>query len=206
MSKLPSKLEDQLLKIVKQGFKDELKFNTKIHHRNGLGAPLSAWMLGASKFYKSKIIAVTTPDGARYPYTSIGHGAKVLSNRIANRYKVTWIQHSLIERYVLSRYRGQISVDSQFRKGEYSELLNPKNTSEKTQFALDFACEKINQHIHDLPLRVLIDQRVTNILLLIELNEQTKQLKRSSKNGRKPNDHLRRRSPHDPRYDCCFAR
>ena len=172
MKKLPPTLEGQLLQIVKQGFLSALPRSKTRGKRNGNDMPLTAWMRGAFDSHQSKILAVDAGQ-MKYPYHNIGGGARHLATRIANRYQVTWIQHYHIEEHVLRFYRGHES-DFTYKQSFYSADLQPKSTSEKTRYALFRVCDKLKKTTRELPLRVLIDPRVTNLLLLIELNERAK--------------------------------
>ena len=182
MSKLPSKLETQLFQIVKQGFKDEIPRSKKGHwEKNGLGIPLSARMMVLDECCESKIIALRNSRSLKHGYANFGDAASALAERIARRYKVTWMQHARIERLVFQKYRGKERPYRDYREGEYTDFINYENTSFEVGRALTDACEKAKKSINNLPLRVLIDPRVTNILLLMYLNEQIYQLKWSSK-------------------------
>lgn len=183
MKTLPAALDKQLLEIVRQGFKDALPSAKNRWRRNGNGLPLTSWMKGAPAKCESKIIAVDECK-ARYPYTQTGAGAKVVAERIAKRFKTTWIQHSLIEDHVLKFYRGANSSFYSYRQSEYIDEFGPDNTSHVTSDAFWMVCGKLRKQPHDLPLRVLIDARVTNLLLLMELTERTKRARKANNNGR----------------------
>jgi hypothetical protein len=173
MKKLPKTLEGQMAALFKEGLKSALPRSKTRGRRNGDDRPLTSWMAGAPDKYESKIEQVLN-GCASYPYLQIGAGAKILSDRIANRYKVTWIQHSLIEDYVLSHYRGRSTNVTGWRNSEFIIELNPDNTSFRTRNALWGACEKAKTQPSQLPLRVLISDQFTNLLLLIELEERAK--------------------------------
>lgn len=171
-----SSLEKQLAAIIKEGIKNELPRSKTRNKRNGNGAPLSAWMNGASKKEESKIFSVCEGK-ARFPYKHIGYGARTLAERIAQRYKVTSIQHDLIFDYVLMFYRGDNRV-KEWNDGHEELSEFSRNLSSKTKFILSDIFSKIKKPSYSIPFNVLIDARVTNLLLLIEMDEQLKLSKR----------------------------
>lgn len=163
-------IQKDLQSVIKEWMQVKLPENKRRNKRNGNGAPLSAWMIGAKDGCKSKIYEVCELR-VRYPYQHIGHGAKVLAKRIANKYQVSWVQHDLIEEYVYARYRGRKT--EYFRPsqtGPLDNVLNPNgNSSYELVDLVQTACKKLKIHPRDIPLGALIDARFTNALLMHEL-------------------------------------
>lgn len=170
--KSPETTAVQLQKILKEHIRCALKHNTNRGCRNGNRLPLSSWMKGAPAHSPSKIKAVSDGE-ARYPYRQIGHGALNLAAAIARRYDVTWVQRELIEIHVFARYRGNCPA----RLHPPAEMANDSTSdayfhkSRLGRNVIDQICSNLKTTRSQLPLRALIDQRVTNMLLLLELKE-----------------------------------
>lgn len=167
-----SSLEKQLATIIKNGLKNAMPRSKTRNRRNGNGMPLTAWMAGVNKQEPSKIFAVCE-GRVRYPYIHVGYGARALGDRIAQRYGVTSIQHDLILEHLLRHYRGSNRVP-EWNNGCQELREFSKNLSRKTFHIFENVCCKLNTLSTTLPLNVLIDDRVTNLLMLIEMEEQLK--------------------------------
>lgn len=169
-------LEQQLKLIVQHGIKTALPKSKTRGRRNGDGSPLTAWLAGVNKSEPSKIMAVCQGK-TKYPYIHVGYGVRILSERIAERYGVTSIQHDLILEHLLRFYRG---ANKCHEWNDGCEALRDfsKNLSKKTAHVFNSVCDKLKTNPYRLPLNVLIDSRVTNLLLLIEMEEQLNFLKR----------------------------
>jgi hypothetical protein len=171
--KLPANLQSQLQMILKDHMQGAFRRNKKRFNRNGDGSPLSAWMLGAEKDNLSKINSVCN-GSARFPYGSVGHASEELSRRIAIRYSLTWLQYDLVSKIVYGNYRGKYQDGYWYflRIGIVSELDKTGFTKSKTPYeSLDKACKKLHICISELPLRAIIDPLVTNIFLLMQLDD-----------------------------------
>jgi len=123
------------------------------------------------RMFKSNSKIVEVCEGrAKFPYKQWGHASKALAQRIANKYQTTWIQHALITSYVFTQYRGRVSgFLNTGGPSPFQDELSKSNTSPKVLNTLEDACEKLKIHLYDIPLGALIDARMTNILLMIEL-------------------------------------
>lgn len=160
----------QLEDFIREHFELELKTNRRRILRNGDNVPLSAWMAGAQKTAKSKIDAVKN-EQSRYPYRLPGDGARVLAWAIAHRYDVTKVQLSLIEQYVLQRYRGRYDdYPNEAGLVNQPDGIDAGKTLSPMQ-ALEAICKALGRSTQELPLRALIDPKVTNALLLLQLKE-----------------------------------
>ena len=160
----------QLKELIKQHMDSALPERTMSNAQNGDHLPLVAWMAGAPKHSASKINAVC--EGfARYPYSTPGGGAKALARAIAERYVVTWVQLELIEIHVLRRYRGSERMMAPTWAGTVKgqELAFHKTVLAKK--VVHQICEELRTHPRQLPLRALIDEQVTQMLLLLQLKE-----------------------------------
>ena len=173
--RLPVSLQEQLFGIFRDHISDALPpRKTRSKRVNGQGVPLMAWMAGASKGASSRICSVTN-GSARFPYTHWGYGTSDLAERIGRRYGVTWVQQALITERVFMHYRGRAN---EFRRHLMGTVLDEKPLYEMTTWcslsAIREACAKLKITPGQLPLRALIDGRVTNIILLMQLNETLK--------------------------------
>lgn len=170
LKKIPATLEGQLAVILREHFANELPDNK--NRRRGANYPLSAWMLGAPQNYESKILAVCA-NAARYPYYTNKASSDVLVDRIASRYELTFVQKSLLARYVSLRYRGKAD---RYGMMQYigTDATGPiflgQGFTRSIQL-IRWACKKFKLNPDYMPLSAIIDKRVTNILLLIQLNE-----------------------------------
>lgn len=160
----------QLKELIKQHIDRALPEHAHRATKKGNGMPLIAWMRGAPKHSASKINAVC--EGiARYPYGSVGDGAIVLAKAIAERYDVTWVQLELIETYVLRRYRGKQRNRFRTWAGTVKEQELAFHNTFLDRNVLDQICKELKTSTHQLPLRALIDEQVTQMLLLLQLKE-----------------------------------
>ena len=160
----------QLKELIKQHIDRALPEHAHRATKKGNDMPLIAWMRGAPKHSASKINAVC--EGlAVYPYSSVGGGAKHLARDIAERYDVTWVQLELIETYVFRRYRG---IERQMAPTWAGTVKGQELVYHNTFLArnvLDQICEELKTSTRQLPLRALIDEQVTQMLLLLQLKE-----------------------------------
>lgn len=170
-NKRPKTAAAFLSEVIGEHIHGALPGSHRRHMRNGARLPLSAWMSGAPRNCHSKIFAVKN-DEARYPYASAGEGANALARRISERYDVTLLQHSLIKYHVISRYRGREPDCPCTRLGTVNgpiELSFERGLLAVQALAL--VCKDHRISVIDLPLRALIDKRVTDLLLLLQLKE-----------------------------------
>lgn len=169
--KIPVTLEGQLAVLIREHFANALPAN-KNNRINGRGLPLSAWMLGAPP--GSKIMGVLG-NRSRYPYTTYKASSEVLADRIAKRYGITLVQKSLLYEHVNRKYRGQAE------RWKLGVLIGTESTGPiygESDFLYShcisrvrWACDRYGLDARDIPLRAILDERITNILLLIQLNE-----------------------------------
>lgn len=176
LSKPGASIESQLTALLRFHIANELPFNVNRAKRAGARRPLTAFMAGASPKAPSKIFAVC--EGvALYPYTSHGASSEILSDRIAARYGLTWVQLYLLREHVLGRYRGVISDHRQMRiarcVGVFAKHSSGTVLATGDSTCIDMlrrACEKLGTWDGAVPLAFILDPRVTNLLLLIQLN------------------------------------
>lgn len=160
----------QLKDLIKQHMDGALPKRAMSDAKKGDRMPLVAWMAGAPKFSASKIKAVC--EGfARYPYSTPGAGAKALARAIAERYDVTWVQLELIETYVLQRYRGRERLIAPTWAGTVKGQELVFHNTLVSRNVLDQICKELKTRPRELPLRALIDEQVTQMLLLLQLKE-----------------------------------
>lgn len=171
IGRIPVTLDGQLAVVLRMHFANEIPANKKRERRNGDFMPLSSWMRGAKHGATSKIKSVT--DGtARYPYRTNKASSEVLMDRIAKRHQITMVQTSLLAGYINRRYPGQIDLSGMsVAIGMFGESRWGEAPSRSAINSIEFACQKIKKPIHLIPLRAILDPNITNILLLMQLNE-----------------------------------
>ena len=182
---VPKTLHGQLAALLREHYALALAANKKCRAQHGNGFPLSTWMKGTSPSCKSKIESVVS-GYARYPYQTNKASTQVLTDRISAKYKTTLFQQGLIGECVGRKYRGQ------YPDGIYKQRLigiagvQPTAYDEHgyaffaSQDALDFALKKHSLSMREIPLRALLDGRVTMIFLLIQLNTVLKTVPRNN--------------------------
>lgn len=167
MGRKTKSLDEQLVGIIRDGMKASLK--DRRGHTGVDGIPLVAWMRGAPLGSESKILTII--NGVHLPYKHVGWATSDLAQRIARRYSVTWVQKDLIERYLFLRYRGKPPSFCELWAGLVTDAEPLWDVKTTTVDAIAAACGKLKVTISSLPLRVLIDRRLTDTLLLMQLNE-----------------------------------
>lgn len=167
MGRKTKSLDEQLVGIIRDGMKASLK--DRRGHTGVDGIPLVAWMRGAPLGSESKILTII--NGVHLPYKHVGWATSDLAQRIASRYSVTWVQQSLIERYLFRRYRGRARWPARHCMGLVTDRGQLWDMDTAAEGAIGDACGKLKVSISGLPLRVLIDRRLTDTLLLMQLNE-----------------------------------
>lgn len=167
MGRKTKSLDEQLVGIIRDGIKAAIK--DRKGHSGVNGIPLVAWMRGAAEGSESKILSIA--NGVHLPYRHVGWATSDLARRIGRRYSVTLVQQHLIECYLFRRYRGKPPIAGGIRMGLVIDPGQLCDMDTTTLGAIINACEKLKVSTSSLPLRVLIDRRLTDTLLLMQLNE-----------------------------------
>lgn len=172
--RLPVSLQAQLVSLFNDHMLDALPANKRRSKRNGSGVPLSAWMRGV-RDRSGSLICHVKAGGASFPYQHWGHATDALADRIGVRYSVTWVQQALITEYVFARYKGRCPDTKDARIGLVTDENQMYGSRSITCIdAIRAACNKLKIAPSQIPLSALIDERLTNILLLMQLNEMLK--------------------------------
>lgn len=123
-----------------------------------------------------------TEGSAWYPWTTLKASTEVLALRLAKRYDVSWVQHEFLESHVSERYAGQGGSREGMRAGLCrDEDVRPRpGVFKDTSYAVDMVSSAWQAVLkkrkgkdsrwRSPPLGALIDERLTNLIVLYQLN------------------------------------
>jgi hypothetical protein len=166
-------------KLVAASRKAEFPRNVKRCQRNGNERPLTAFMAGAREGEPSKITAVL--DGrARYPYSTHSAAVYVLARRIVGKKKITSAQYLLLLEYLSHRYRGRIDSEKECRNPDLViDADVPDDLFWESRHLLEQAAGR-----SEMPLRAILSQRLTDLILLHQLFQATQ---KANQTWKRPN-------------------
>jgi hypothetical protein len=156
------KTDKQIIQLIKEHQKVALPANRRRGNRNGANAPLSAWMLGAHRASKSKIESVCSGTAA-YPSRTWGASSSVLTDRISTRRQLTPAQYVALEQYVFTRYRGTYRTTF-YTPPSVIHIGKGRYTIDQCDWFRDLTLQ-----LGEVPLRAILDDRLTELILLREL-------------------------------------
>lgn len=165
MAKLTA-IEKQLRALLIAHQKLAVPKNSRRALRNGNGMPLVSWLHCATRIKGSAIDGVLF-GRANSRFYSFGAAAMFLADKIATRYPMTNAQYQFLIAHVFQHYRGKAPDKSEFSP---KFVVTAPNFGGSRWRVFDWFTDQL-QVVHKLPLRAIIDPKVTDLILLYELQD-----------------------------------
>ncbi len=141
--------------------------------RNGCGMPLSSWMASAKTDANTSKIEQVTSGLVNHKYSTFGQAVLDQVNRMAARYDLTATQVHAVRDIVQYRYRGRVPERPELYLGTFNSKIYVNHIANDciVANALTNACRSVlaKKPNSRYPLGFLLDRRLTDLLLLQQL-------------------------------------